>query len=173
MPEVDSTRDVLLRVIHAVHEADDLEKALRGITLALQSPFATWHASLWSYRPDTDQLHVLDAWSLTESAFDTGVEVSTGITPPLKELLTKVSHGQVFVAELDSHGRSLLDALMREEGVAGLAAIPLSQDKNRTVFLALGSSMGRGFDVVQPSVLLAIGSSAAPRLLKLAGAPSP
>lgn len=171
MPETDSTRDVLLRVIHAVHEADTLEKALRGITLALQSPFATWHASLWSHRPDQDELRVLDAWSLTDSVFDTGVQVSTAITPPLKELLARVGAGQVFTAELDARGRSLLDALMREEGVAGLAAIPVSHDKDEVVFLALGSSMGRGFDIVPPAVLLAIGSSAAPRLCKLAGVP--
>ena len=171
MPETASTRDVLLRVINAVHDADTLEGALRGITLALQSPFATWHASMWRHRTDADQLDVIDAWSLTESVFDTGVEVSTTITRPLKELLNRVGSGQVFTAELDSGGKSLLDALMREEGVAGLAAIPLSHDEDEVLFLALGSSIGKGFDTVSPEVLLLIGSSAAPRLLKLAATP--
>jgi hypothetical protein len=170
MPDLESTHGVLVRVIHAVHDATSLEAGLEGIAHALSSPFGIRHASLWSHVAGGDHLRVIGSWSLSESAFAPGVEVSTTITPPLVDLVEEVHSGRPFVADISSRQSSMVDALMRQEGVLTLAGIPISQDRDAVLILALGSFFSRGFDVAPRSMLTAIGSSAATRLLKLSGA---
>jgi GAF domain-containing protein len=167
MPEPESTHEVLLRVIHAVHEATSLEGGLQGVAHALTTPYAIMHASLWSHVAGADHLRVIGSWSLSESAFSAGVEVSTTITPPLVDLVERVHSGRMFVAEISARHSSMLDALMRREGVLALAGVPISHERDAVLILALGSSASRGFDVAPHSLLTAIGSSAASRLLKL------
>jgi GAF domain-containing protein len=162
--------ELLLQVVNAVYSAHDLEAALRGTAEALQSDFPIWHASLWLHSPEREVVQVIASWSLAETAFDPGVEVSTSITPPLAQMLVEMHAGKVFTARMDTHGRSLLDHLMREEGVAGLLTVPIGRDDHGLVFLALGSASADSFTDERRSLFRSLAASAGARYVKLARA---
>jgi GAF domain-containing protein len=172
MTEQQRESDLLLAVVNAVYGAHDLESALRGTARALQEQFPIWHASLWLHLPERQVVRVIGSWSISETAFDAGVEVSTAITPNLGQLLVDMHAGKVFSATLDTHGASLLDHLMREEGVAGLVAVPLGRDDNGLVFLALGCATAEVFaDPTSQPLFRSLAASAGARYVKLAATP--
>lgn len=173
MTELEHENELLLQCVNAVHSAEDLDSALRGTALALQAVFPIWHASLWVHDAEHEVVRVVGSWSLTETAFAAGVEVSTTITPPLARMLVSLHKGMVFGARMDDHGRSLLDHLMREEGVVALITVPLGRSEARMPFLALGASTADGFGTAPPSFFLGLAQSSGPRLTKLATAPKP
>jgi hypothetical protein len=171
MTEKQRADELLLQVVNAVYGAHDLEGALRGTARALQPLFPIWHVSLWSHSPEHQTVRVIGSWSLTETSFDPGVEVSTSITPPLAHMLVEMHAGKVFAATMDTHGLSLLDDLMREEGVAGLLTVPIARVGTELLFLALGSANATDLEEAPPSLFLSLAASAGSRFVKLATTP--
>jgi hypothetical protein len=104
MTEIDHEHELLLQVVNAVYGAHDLESALRGTARALQAVFPVWHASLWVHDAEHEVVRVVGSWSLADTAFTPGVEVSTGITPPLARMLVDLHKGMTFGARMDDHG---------------------------------------------------------------------
>jgi len=171
MTELEHESELLLQVVNAVYGAHDLESALRGTARALQVRFPLWHASLWVHDAEREVVRVVGSWSISDTAFNAGVEVSTSITPPLARMLVDMHAGRVFVTTMDNHGKSLLDHLMREEGVAGLLTLPLVRTGSQLFFLALGSSNEHGFADAPPSLFQSLAASAGARFAKLASTP--
>ena len=171
MTEIDHEHELLLQVVNAVYGANDLDSALRGMAQALQAVFPVWHTSLWVHDAGHEIVRVVATWSVADSAFSPGVEVATNITPPLARMLVDLHKGMTFGATMDDHGKSLLDSLMREEGVVELMTVPLTRTAGRMPFLALGCSTSGGFGTTPPSFFLSIAASCAARLITLATVP--
>lgn len=132
--------DLMLRAVDSVHGAKDLDEALQGLVKVLQARFDLWHAGFAYVATGSQTLKVLAAWSMVDSVFVEGQEVATTILPAVSQIVEDLRAGDVAMAVIGPSDHSLLDHLMREQGVASTLAVPVHQDDNGLLILSFGSS---------------------------------
>lgn len=140
--------DLLRQAVRSFQDATTLDDALRILVTHLQTRLELFHVSIAVIPAGGSHFRILASWSLSESSFVPGTEVSTSIAPPVERFVAALLRDDVAIGETDPSGESLPDFLLREEGVVSMAGVPVCHDDKGLVFLALGSSAVKPFHEV-------------------------
>ncbi|MFN2538188.1 MAG: hypothetical protein ABR549_08555 [Mycobacteriales bacterium] len=163
---------LLQPVIDGVADAEDLESALNAIVGPLRSPLLLFHASIASHPVGAAEVTVLAAWSMSDSAFEAGTQVSATISPIVTAVLDTLGQGQMASVSVGADRDSLVDHLLREQGVAALLSIPLHRDDQALLLLTLGSSVDGIFDQSKGGFFSDLAAGIRSTVLRLATAPN-
>jgi hypothetical protein len=169
---MESDADLATRTIEATCAAGDLEGALDALVTSLRQRFELWYACFASHPTDAAQVTILSAWSFADSVLDTGAEVSASIAPLVTNVLTTLREGSGarFTVGVDN---SLIDHLLKEQGVASGLCLPVQHDERAPLLLALGSSSATAFQETEPGFFTTVTAGIRPTVLRLASATNP
>jgi GAF domain-containing protein len=133
------------RTVEAVRGATNLDEALDALVTQLRPRFQLWSASFGSHPAGAPVVTILAAWSVAESVFVAGTEVSVTISRMVEEVLATLREGRAATLAVGTDPESLVDHLLREQGVASLIALPIHLDDRGLLLLTLGSSTKDAF----------------------------
>lgn len=140
--------DLLRQAVRSIQDATTLDDALRILVTHLQTRLELFHASIATIPAGGHHFLILASWSMSESTFVPGTQVSTSIAPPVERFVEALMRDDVAIGDTDPSGDSLPDYLLREEGVVSMAGIPVCHEDGALLFLALGSSASKPFHEV-------------------------
>jgi hypothetical protein len=140
--------DLLRQAVRSFQDAKTLDDAVRILVTHLQTRLELFHVSIAAILPGGEHFHILASWSMSESSFLPGTQVSTTIAPPVERFVAGLVRDEVVIGDTDPTGESLPDYLLREEGVVSMAGVPVCQEDGEVLFLALGSSSSKPFHEV-------------------------
>jgi hypothetical protein len=135
---------LLLRAVDSIFDGETVDQAFNRLVEVLREPLDLWHMSLSLLRPDTEEgvgaAQYIAAWSMASSAFQPGTEVSLRISDSAIASSHALRRGKIVLATVPSEPGSLIDGLLREQGVATVAVVPIHGDAAGVLVLTLGSS---------------------------------
>jgi hypothetical protein len=135
-----SEDSLLMRAVDSIGHGTTLEAAFAALVKVLQGPLELWHASLSVLSPEAGTGTIVASWSMTESAFEPGTEVSTSISEGVRATADALVRGEIVLGSVPGAPDSLVDALMRAQGVASGVAVPVHRDARGVLVLTMGSS---------------------------------
>jgi GAF domain-containing protein len=162
----------LAGLVATTSAAPDLTTALDAVVSGLRQRFELWYACFASHPHDSTEVTVLAAWSLADSVLDTGAQVSATISPLVISALQTMREGAGARFAVGGED-SLIDHLLREQGVAAGLALPVHLDERTLLLLALGSSSPTAFQDAEPGFFSTLTSGIGPAVLRLATAANP
>lgn len=130
--------DSLWEAVGAAETAETLQGALERIVPHLQQEFALWGAVLLRF-VSRDAVRIVASWSVTETVFVTGTEISVHFTPETAALAQALFLGQPVIFRRTELDLGMLSALQMQEGVEATAMIPLRADETVSAVLSLRS----------------------------------
>ncbi len=136
--EQDST--LVTQAVDAVRGASNLDEALDSLVRLLRPRFELWYACFGSQPAGATHVTILAAWSVAESLFDAGAEFSSEISPTAQLALETLWQGRPAAFTVGTDPDSLINHLLREQGIASVLALPIHRDDRSLLVLALGSS---------------------------------
>jgi hypothetical protein len=163
---------LMLRAVSAVQDATSLDEAVHALVAVLQPRLELWHASLVSLPAAAGLVRIVASWSRTDSAFVTGTEVSTTITPALQRLLEDLLEGEVAMMVIGTGPESLVDHLMREQGVVTAVGVPVLHDGQGLLFLVLGSGVDGPIEAAGAGFFHGLAAGIRDRIGRLAASPA-
>ena len=98
--------------------------------------------------------------------------MSATIAPLVTNVLTTLREGSGARFAVGV-GDSLIDHLLKEQGVAAGLALPVHHDERALLLLALGSSSPTAFQNTEPGFFTALTTGIGPTVLRLATATNP
>jgi GAF domain-containing protein len=136
---------LVLQSVDAVKRAGDLDTALLALVTVLRPRFQLFHASIATHPEGAPHFRVLAAWSLADSLFDKGAEISATISEKVEFALETLRKGRPLAVNISGQNPSLVDHLLREQGVASILVFPVQYDDQALMIVALGSSTTDAF----------------------------
>ena len=136
---------LVARTIEAVRSATSLDEALTAVVSQLRPRFDLWHASFSTYPTDAPVVRVLASWSLADTVFEAGTEVSATISKTVVTALETLRQGHGVSITVGADSTSLVDHLLREQGVASVLVLPVHRDERAMLLLALGAGSPDAF----------------------------
>lgn len=167
--EQDTT--LLLQAVDAIHDTASLDEALVALVAVLQPRFELWYASFATIPSGSQQVHVLASWSLTETVFDVGTEISLKISSDAEGAIEVLRQGRPRLTET-SDGSSLIESLLTQQGVASLATLPVHCDDGSLLLLTLGSSSQNAFHSAITGFFEGLAAGIKQKVLRLANSPT-
>jgi hypothetical protein len=160
--------DLVGRAIDATRAASDLDEALGALVAALRDRFALWFASIGCHPAGAPGVTVLATWSVAETVFEAGAEVSATITPMVTTVLQTLREGSGATITLGSDPESLVERLLMGQGVASALMLPVHCDEQILLVLTLGSSSPSAFSDAGSGFFTALTTGIRPVVRKLA-----
>lgn len=167
---MDKDHDLVAQAIDAVRDAADLQQALDALTRLLRPRFGLWYASVCSHPTDAPSVSVLASWSLAESMFDAGAEVSSTISRTVETVLSTLREGRGASFAVGGDPGSLVDHLLQGQGVACVLTLPIYCDDHDLLILVLGASDKDAFDDAGKGFFTALSKGIREEVLRLAPA---
>lgn len=161
--------DLLRQAVRSMQDAGTLDEALRILVTHLQTRLELFHVSIGRLVEDGTTFRILASWSLAETTFVPGTDVAATINPAVEWFLTTMLTNEVAIGETDPNGEALTDYLLREEGVVCMAGVPVHNDDDELLFLALGSSAVKPLQEVGDHFFHGLAAGIRAPLCRLAG----
>lgn len=131
--------DSLNDAVEAANDAADLGSALHAVVGVLRDEFELFSARI-SALPTRDIARVMASWSIGDTVFTPGTQVSTHFSDDLEALAVQVFSGLPAVVRSDRVDLGLVGHLLRREGVASLVIVPLHENRQVVGIITFGSS---------------------------------
>lgn len=164
---------LLMRAVDSVGRGTTLDEAFLSLVEVLRGPLELWHASLSVLEGDPATEpgagKIVAAWSLAPSAFEPGTEVSLSITESTRASWDALRRGEILMKTVASRADSLVDSLLREQGVAAVALVPVHEDAAGVLALMVGSSAEGPLKEVGESFFRGLAAGVEERLVELLG----
>jgi len=170
---MESDTDLAVRAIEVTCAAPDLDEALNALVTTIRSRFELWYGCFASHTTDAPAVKVLASWSVAESVFDAGAEVSATISPIVISVLETLRQGSGATFVVGGNSDSLIDHLLEEQGVASLLALPIHCDERSLFLLTLGSSSPKAFQELRGGFFTTLSTGIQSSVLRLAAATQP
>ncbi len=151
-------QQVLLTAVDRAHHAQSLSDVISALVGVLQPRFALCHASIAIVPASGETVRILATWSLADSVFEAGTEISASITEEFRTLVSSLADGHIVSMSITPESGSLLDHVLRQQGVAAVVAIPIVTDEHGLVLLGLGSCSADAFKAVRQSFFAGLGA---------------
>jgi hypothetical protein len=135
--EQDAT--LVTQTVAAVRGATSLDEAVDLLVKHLQPRFELWAVGFCSQVSGSTAITVLASWSPVDTLFDAGAEISADVSQIVQLTLGTLWKGQAATFTVGSDNDSLVDYLLREQGVASLLLLPIHRDDRILLMLGLGS----------------------------------
>jgi hypothetical protein len=137
---MDQDSTLVTQAVAAVRDATSLAGAVDVLVQHLRSRFELWSAGFAFQATGSTTVTILASWSPVDSLFDTGAEFSGTISETVRLALETIwdGRGATFVVGTDQD--SLVDYLLREQGVASVLLLPVHRDASGLLMLGLGST---------------------------------
>lgn len=136
---------LVTQTIEAVQKASTLDEAVEALVQILRPRFDLWHASFCSQPAQEPHLRILASWSLADSVFETGTEVSATISKMIVAVLAELREGNPVAFAIGEDRESIVDHLLGAQGISSMVTIPVTYDDQDLLFLALGASTPEAF----------------------------
>ena len=136
---------LVAQTIEAVRTAPTLDDAIDAVVRLLRPRFDLWHASFCEQPTGEPHLRILASWSLADSVFDPGTEISATISQMIVTVLAELREGNPVAFAVGEDRESLVDHLLEAQGVSSVVTIPVTYDDQDLLFLALGASRPEAF----------------------------
>jgi hypothetical protein len=162
---------LLLQAVDAVHDATDLNAALLALVDVLRDRFELWYASFATVPTGSTQVQLLATWSLAETHFDPGTEISTTISATAEETMQQLREGRAVLLGTSDAG-SLLGYLLSQQGVASLLTLPVHSDESSMLLLGFGSSSKESLRTAIPGFYEGLAAGIKEKVLRLANSPT-
>ena len=162
---------LLLQAVDAVHRAVSLEDALGALVGVLQPRFELWYGSLATIPGGSDQIRMLACWSLAETVFQAGTDISATISPTAEAAIEGLREGHAVLTGT-SDPNSLLSHLLTQQGVAELVTVPVHSDDASLLMLGLGSSKPGVLGTAVTGFYEGLAAGIREKILKLANSPT-
>jgi hypothetical protein len=140
----------------AVGGAATLDEALDAVVRVLRSRFGLWHASFCAYFYSTGNFRVLASWTVSDSVFEAGTEVSATISQTMAAIVRALQSDDAISFVVGAEAESLVDELLAGEGVASAVCVPVLHDGRAMLFLALGAGTKDAFQDSGPAFFSAL-----------------
>jgi GAF domain-containing protein len=143
---VGSSKDnsLVMRAVDSIGHGVTLEEAFLSLVEVLRGPLDLWHMSLSVLTTPADGSpgmgRYVAAWSIAPSPFEVGTEVSLGISDSAIAAAEALRRGKIVMSSVAAREDSLVDSLLREQGVASVAVVPIHGDAEGVLVLVVGSS---------------------------------
>lgn len=158
------------QAVDAARAASSLDHVLEELVRHLRPRFDLWHATLSLHQTGAPEVNVLAAWSLTDSVFDAGAAVSATISRTVIDLLETLRAGHAATFTVGADPESLVDQLLREQGVASILALPIHCDERALLLLTLGAGSERAFQDAEKGFFTALSLGISGTVLRFASA---
>lgn len=136
-----SSEDSLLsRAINSIGRGETLDEAFLSLVEVLRGPLELWHMSLSCLQTDAGTWKIVAAWSMAPSVFEPGTEISLKISEGAEASSEALRRGKILLASVPSTTDSLVDSLLREQGVTSVAVVPIHSDAEGILAMSIGSS---------------------------------
>jgi hypothetical protein len=142
---MDSDTRLVSQVADAVRSAATLDEALAALVQFLRPRFDLWYAAFCSHPTADPTITILASWSLAESVFDAGAEVSTSISQIIVGVLEQLRAGNPARFVIGGDPDSLVEHLLADQGVSSVVSTPIHCDEQGLLMLALGTSSPDAF----------------------------
>ena len=136
---------LIAQTVEAVQKASNLDEAIEAVVRLLRPRFDLWHASFCEQPTGEPHLRILASWSLADSVFDPGTEISATISQMIVTVLAELREGNPVAFAVGEDRESLVDHLLEAQGVSSVVTIPVTYDDQDLLFLALGASTADAF----------------------------
>jgi len=169
---MESDSELAGRAIEGTCAAGDLEGALDALMTSLRARFELWYGCFAAHEAGAPAVKVLASWSVAESVFDAGAEVSATISPRVISVLETLREGSGAAFAVGTNPDSLVEHLLKEQGVASALALPIHCDERSLLLLTLGSSAPNAFQDAGRGFFTTLSTGISAYVQKLAAATS-
>ena len=158
---------LLLQAVDAVQDAPDLTGVTTALADELRDRFDLWHVSTCLLRAGSPSVTVLASWGIGDTVFTEGTEVSASITPAISRLLAEAAEGRPVHTVIGEAEDSLIDFLLRQQGVRQATLQTVHRDEQGLVFLVLGSASPDVLSRTPAAFFAGLAAGIRPRILEL------
>ncbi|HVE24542.1 MAG TPA: hypothetical protein VNC22_04030 [Sporichthya sp.] len=167
---MESDGKLLARSVEEVRVAETLDEAVVAVVECLRPRFDLWHTSICTHPAGQPNMKILASWSLADSVFDAGAEVSATISRMIVAVLSALREGNPVAFTVGGEADSLVEHLLGKQGVASVVAIPISHDESGLLFLALGAGTQDAFHDAGNRFFTDLAAGIADTVVRLVGA---
>ena len=167
---MESDEKLLIRTVEEVRVAENLSEVVEAVVECLRPRFDLWHTSICTHPAGQPHMKILAGWSVADSVFDAGAEVSTTISRMIVAVLAALREGNPVAFAVGGEQDSLVDDLLGEQGVASVVAIPILYDERGLLFLALGAGTQDAFHDAGNRFFTDLSAGIAETVVRLVGA---
>jgi hypothetical protein len=164
---MESDDKLLIRTVEEVRAAENLDEAVVAVVECLRPRFDLWHTSICTHPTGQPNMKVLAGWSLADSVFDAGTEISASISRMVVAVLGALREGNPVAFVVGEEQDSLVDHLLGKQGVASVVTIPVHHDDRGLLFLALGAGRQDAFHDAGNRFFTDLSAGVADTLLRL------
>jgi len=142
---MDSDTTLVAQTAEAVRDAATLDDALNAVVHVLRPRFDLWYGAICSHPIDDPHITILAKWSLAESVFDAGTAINANISQIIVGVLAELHAGNPARFVIGGDPDSLVEHLLASSGVASIVTVPIHNDDEGLLLLALGTSTQDAF----------------------------
>ena len=106
---MESDAKLLIRTVEEVRVAENLTEAVEAVVECLRPRFDLWHTSICTHPAGLHHMKVLEGWSLADSVFDAGAEISTTISRMVEAVLGALREGNPVAFSVGEHDSLITD----------------------------------------------------------------